>query len=128
MRHAYSGRHGWELIHLVTLLSILGSNGIAVPLSPGFPASELRYILDNSEALILLSSNKFKSKAEETLKEGLERSIKLEVVQKIVEGAETSQDVKLEDWKNEQGGMMLYTSGTTSRPVQNPPSSTIEGD
>ena len=35
-------------MRLVTLLSIIGSNGIAVPLSSGFPSSELRYILGNS--------------------------------------------------------------------------------
>ncbi|KAL8717018.1 MAG: hypothetical protein Q9225_005706 [Loekoesia sp. 1 TL-2023] len=46
-------------------------NSIAVPLSSSFPASELRYILDNSEPLMLLSSAKFQSKAEEVLKEGL---------------------------------------------------------
>ncbi|KAL8814338.1 MAG: hypothetical protein Q9191_008559, partial [Dirinaria sp. TL-2023a] len=65
---------------------------------------------------MLLSSNKFRSKAEETLKEGLEMAPKLELVEKKVEGAETSQDVILEDSTNEQGGIMLYTSGTTSRP------------
>ena len=70
---------------------------------------------------MLLSSNKFKSKAEETLKGGMQRSINLEIVQKIDERAQTSQDVTLDDSTNEQGGMMLYTSGTTSRPVRNPP-------
>lgn len=65
---------------------------------------------------MLLSSNKFKSKAEETLKEGLEKSLKLELVEKRTEGAETSPNVILEESTNEQGGIMLYTSGTTSRP------------
>ncbi len=101
----------------MTLLSILGSNGIAVPLSSGFPASELRYILDNSEALILLSSTKYKSRAEEVLKEGLERQLKLGTVEKKESGAISSQHVQLEELGDDLGGMMLYTSGTTSRPV-----------
>ena len=88
-----------------------------MPLSSGFPASELRYILDNSEALMLLSSTKFQSKAEEVLKEGLERHVKHERVEKRGRGAETSERVELESVEQNAGGLMLYTSGTTSRPV-----------
>lgn len=101
----------------MTLLAILGSNGIAVPLSSGFPASELRYVLDNSEALVLLSSAKFKPKAEEVLKEGLKRQVKHGEVEKRTAGAEFSELVQLENIQEEVGGIMLYTSGTTSRPV-----------
>ncbi|KAL8647684.1 MAG: hypothetical protein Q9226_006333 [Calogaya cf. arnoldii] len=64
----------------------VGSNGIAVPLSSSFPASELRYILDNSEALMLLSSDKFRSKADEVLKEGLEKKPISSTIDKKLEG------------------------------------------
>lgn len=101
----------------MTLLSILGSNGIAVPLSAGFPAGELRYILENSEPLLLLSSEKFKSKAEETLKDGLEKQPRLETVSKRTSGAAHGDPVQLESAGDAAGGLMLYTSGTTSRPV-----------
>lgn len=101
----------------MTLLSILGSNAIAVPLSSGFPASELRYILDNSESMMLLSSTKFKPKADEVLKEGLERTVELEVVEKRRSGAASSEGIEFEELEDGRGGMMLYTSGTTSRPV-----------
>ena len=104
-------------MHIVTLLSIIGSNSIAVPLSSGFPASELRYILDNSQALMLLSSAKFRQKAEEVLKEGLEKSPILSMVKKKLEGSTSKEEVKLEGDQVNKGGMMLYTSGTTSRPV-----------
>lgn len=102
----------------MTLLSILGSNSIAVPLSSGFPASELRYILDNSEALMLLSSAKFKDKAQEVVKGSLEKKPILDMVQKR-QGREggSSDHVRLEGFQENQAGMMLYTSGTTSRPV-----------
>ena len=106
----------------MTLLSILGSNCIAVPLSSGFPASELRYILDNSEALMLLSSEKFKEKAQEVLKEGLEKKPMLGMVEKRQGGEGGSSDhVQLEGTQENQAGMMLYTSGTTSRPVRTTP-------
>ena len=107
------------LISVVTLLSILGSNSIAVPLSSSFPASELRYILDNSESLLLLSSDKFKSKADELLKEGLEKKPILSAIEKKAEGNQYSERIQLEELSNDQSGLMLYTSGTTSRPVSN---------
>ncbi|KAL8859736.1 MAG: hypothetical protein Q9178_003851 [Gyalolechia marmorata] len=102
--------------YVVTLLSILGSNSIAVPLSSSFPASELRYILDNSEALMLLSSHKFQSKADEVLKEGLEKKPISSTIDKKLEGNQSGECVQLEDNPDDQSGMMLYTSGTTSRP------------
>ncbi|KAL8691100.1 MAG: hypothetical protein Q9218_003593, partial [Villophora microphyllina] len=102
--------------YVVTLLSVFGSNGIAVPLSSSFPASELRYILDNSEALMLLSSAKFQSKADEVLKEGLEKTPIASTMEKKHEGSQSSESVRLEPLQNDKSGMMLYTSGTTNRP------------
>jgi len=104
----------------VTLLSIFACDNIAVPLSSGFPASELRYILENSEAVTLVSSEKFQGKAEETLKEGLEhlgRKPALYLVEKRRQG-NGHDDVQLVPLPLNKGGMMLYTSGTTSRPVR----------
>ncbi|KAI4197772.1 MAG: hypothetical protein LQ346_002932 [Caloplaca aetnensis] len=102
--------------YVVTLLAILGTNSIAVPLSSSFPASELRYILENSEALMLLSSAKFQSKADEVLKEGLDQKPISSKVEKKLEGSQSRESVQLEAQRNTQSGMMLYTSGTTSRP------------
>ncbi|RAL62481.1 hypothetical protein DID88_005046 [Monilinia fructigena] len=67
--------------YVVTLLSILGTQSIAVPLSPAFPAHELQYILDQSGASMLLSSSKFESKAQEVMSTVLEakpKHVKLE--------------------------------------------------
>ena len=103
----------------MTLLSILACDSVAVPLSSGFPASELRYILENSEAVTLLSSRKFQGKAEEVLKEGIEhlpRKPVLNVIEKRLSG-DGEDKVQLVPLPMTKGGMMLYTSGTTSRPV-----------
>ncbi|KAL8742509.1 MAG: hypothetical protein Q9190_005015 [Brigantiaea leucoxantha] len=113
-RVAFLVENGYD--YVVTLLSILGSNGIAVPLSSSFPSSELRYILDNSEALMLLASKKFQSKAEEVLKEGLEKTPILGLVDKKIEGSKSGAKIPFEGSQKTQGGLMLYTSGTTSRP------------
>jgi len=103
----------------VTLLSIFACDNIAVPLSSGFPASELGYILENSEAVILISSTKFQEKAEEALNKGLEhlpRKPALNIVEKRRQG-NGRDEVQLVPLPMNKGGMMLYTSGTTSRPV-----------
>ncbi len=66
---------------------------------------------------MLLSSVKFQEKAEEVVKEGLEKSPILSIVEKKLEGSGSKEEVKLEGGQENRGGMMLYTSGTTSRPV-----------
>lgn len=107
----------------MTLLSIFACDNIAVPLSSGFPASELRYILENSQAVTLVSSQKFLEKAQETLGEGLEHLEKkptLNIVEKRRQG-NGHDGVQLVPLPMTKGGMMLYTSGTTSRPVMEAP-------
>jgi malonyl-CoA/methylmalonyl-CoA synthetase len=102
-------------VHPVTLLSILAAHAIAVPLSPTFPAHELRYIIDQSESLMLLSSEKFQSQADDVLKEGMETKPINYKQEKIMMG-KTDDYVTLEEPASDKGGMMLYTSGTTNRP------------
>lgn len=100
---------------IVTLLSCFATHSIALPLSPPFPANELQYILDQSQAAMLLSSKMCEGKAEEVLAEQLEKPpihVKLE---KIMNGGHAK--VTLEGPDAGEGGMMLYTSGTTARPV-----------
>lgn len=52
-------------------MAILASNAIAVPLAPSFALPELRYIIDESEAFVLISSKRFSAKANEVLSDGL---------------------------------------------------------
>ena len=101
----------------MTLLSILANKAIAVPLSPGFPDSELRYILENSEAMMLLSSSKYESKAKAVLDNQLTKKPIFETVAKKIGGDVSDRRVYFEESTTPSGGMMLYTSGTTSRPV-----------
>ncbi|KAL8866976.1 MAG: hypothetical protein Q9174_005959 [Haloplaca sp. 1 TL-2023] len=81
-----------------------------------YVASELRYILDNSEPLMLLSSARFQSKAEEVLKEGLEKKPIAGKIDKKLEGSQSRDRVQLGSVSDDRSGLMLYTSGTTSRP------------
>lgn len=103
---------------VVTLLSILACNAIAVPLSPAFPVGELKYIMDNSQASVLLSTEKFADKARELVQTGLAREPALDIMGKIRVGGTAPGRIEVEDVRQDSlGGMMLYTSGTTSRPV-----------
>jgi malonyl-CoA/methylmalonyl-CoA synthetase len=72
---------------------------------------------------MLLSSAKFASKAEELLKTELDvQPIHLQLDK--FQGGGTPEKVALDKTKPGSAGMMLYTSGTTNRPVrpsQNPP-------
>lgn len=102
---------------VVTLLSIFGAHSIALPLSPAFPAHELQYILDQSQASMLLSSKKFEGKANDVLGLELENKPKYVGLEKRMGGGESG-EVKLEGDSEKEGGMMLYTSGTTNRPVR----------
>ena len=102
----------------MTLLSILGAHSIAVPLSPAFPANELKYIIDHSQASLLIASSRFDIKAQEVQVTGLEAEPKLVRIEKMT-GESSFAGVTFEEPSNGRGGMMLYTSGTTSRPVSN---------
>lgn len=102
--------------YVVTLLAILAAKSIAVPLSPAFPAPELQYIMNHSEALMLLSSAKFAAKAQEVLRTELDVEPVYLQLAKFQGGGAACERVALEKSKPGSAGMMLYTSGTTNRP------------
>lgn len=78
---------------------------------------ELKYIIENSEALILVSSNKWAAKAKEVLEDGLATSPIFYQLDGEKGGLERDKAVEFCDLSDQAtGGMMLYTSGTTARP------------
>ena len=105
------------MTQLVTLLAILASRSIAVPLAPAFPPPELQYILDHSEASLLVSSAKFAAKAREVMETEL-ASKPTHVELAKFQGGGARDEVALDCADPGQAGMMLYTSGTTNRPVR----------
>ena len=101
----------------MTLLSILAAHSIALPLSPAFPSHELEYIVNHSQASMLLSSAKFEGLAQALLREKLEASPRHIKLAKRLGGDGSPGKVTVEGPADGEGGMMLYTSGTTDRPV-----------
>lgn len=90
-----------------------------MPLSPSFPTSELQYIVNHSEASLLVSSSKFVAKTGELLGTDLTRKPAWMPLEKHV-GGPASEHVTLSDDTDGENaaGLMLYTSGTTNRPVR----------
>jgi acyl-coenzyme A synthetase/AMP-(fatty) acid ligase len=99
------------------MLSILAIDAIALPLSPAFPVEELKYIVDNAEVKVLLASARNAARAQEILAAGLQGDPILDVREKITRGSGHLELPSLQDLNEPRGGMMLYTSGTTNRPV-----------
>lgn len=101
----------------VTLLSIFSTHSIALPLSPSFPAQEIKYVLDNSQAAMVLSTPKLEKKADEVMGLELDSNPQHIKLSKILGSEGDSEKVELQDHPKDTSGMMLYTSGTTARPV-----------
>ncbi|KAM0227704.1 hypothetical protein ACHAP5_012126 [Fusarium lateritium] len=114
-RIAFMVESGFE--YVVTLLAIFAANAIAVPLAPSFPAPELRYILENSEALVLISSEKNADKAEEVISKDLTSPPLFYQLDRSRSISPEEREVVLGDMSDvPMAGMMLFTSGTTARP------------
>ncbi|KPA37797.1 acyl- synthetase family member mitochondrial [Fusarium langsethiae] len=114
-RIAFMVESGYE--YVVTLLAILASNAIALPLAPSFPAPELGYILDNSVALVLISSAKHAAKAKDTLSHDLANPPLFYQLDGTGYVSSDEKEVELTELSDARlGGMMLFTSGTTARP------------
>lgn len=67
---------------------------------------------------MLLASSKFYKKSQDVSDQGLDANPCLIEVEKRI-GGEKPGNVSLHDSSDGKGGIMLYTSGTTSRPVSN---------
>ncbi|KAL2755757.1 hypothetical protein ACRALDRAFT_1057272 [Sodiomyces alcalophilus JCM 7366] len=101
--------------YVVTLLAAFAARSIAVPLSPAFPAAELQYIINQSQASLLVNSAKYADKARDVLATDLEHyPAQLEIRKHL--GGGPHEKIELEDADFGGAGMMLYTSGTTNRP------------
>jgi malonyl-CoA/methylmalonyl-CoA synthetase len=91
------------------LWGIWRAGGIAVPLPLGSPGPELEYLLDDTRSETIV----FDPAAEEILKP-LARSRKVRAMS--VTEALAAKEIPLPQIASERGAMILYTSGTTSRP------------
>jgi acyl-CoA synthetase (AMP-forming)/AMP-acid ligase II len=111
-------------VAVVIFLAILANEAVALPLPTSFPTVELQYLLENSDPKVVLGTPQFESKAQESLRTAREHKPKLCILDKLHHPSTSDESVEIVDAPTNQGGLMLYTSGTTSRPVRSlwPPS------
>ncbi len=85
------------------------AGGIAVPLCVTHPQPEMEYVLDDAEASILIAAPEFETLAQRL---ALSRVGRLLLTTQIFEAAPT----QLPEIHEQRRAMILYTSGTTSKP------------
>jgi malonyl-CoA/methylmalonyl-CoA synthetase len=85
------------------------AGGIHLPLSPAATAPEWEYALTDSGAAIILTTSTMASRIAPLCQ-------RLNCRQLIIEEIASTADRTLPDVRREWGAMMLYTSGTTSKP------------
>jgi malonyl-CoA/methylmalonyl-CoA synthetase len=106
-----------SLIFVIAHLALQKIGAIAVPLNPGFKASEMEYLLQDADAKLILS---------EPDKEGLIKEIDSNLTTLIVDTRKPYQDIDFfrsasQDYvrveiEPQDPGLIIYTSGTTGKP------------
>ena len=89
--------------------AIWQAGGIAVPLCLSHPLPSLQYVIDDTEAAVLVVSAQFKNLLEEL---AIGKNIRLLVVENQV----IAQPIQLPVIDSSRRAMILYTSGTTNKP------------
>ena len=95
--------------YVATQWAIWRAGGVAVPLCSLHPLPSLKYVIEDSEASILIISKSFKN-----LLKPLSKKLKIKLI--LIEEIIDSTFIELPEISIERRAMILYTSGTTSLP------------
>ena len=95
--------------YVATQWAIWRAGGVAVPLCSLHPLPSLKYVIEDSEASILIISKSFKN-----LLKPLSKKLKIKLI--LIEEIIGSTFIELPEISIERRAMILYTSGTTSLP------------
>lgn len=97
--------------YAVVQWGIWRAGGIAVPLATSHPAGELAYVLNDTQARTVVAAPELADRVKPLV---LERGLRLLLTTELMEGGDTA--VQLPAVEPQRRAMILYTSGTTSRP------------
>lgn len=106
-RVAFLATPGFD--YTVTLLGVWAAGGVAVPLCSQHPAAEIEYVLDDTKAEHLLASAEFEDRIRPL---AATRTCRYRSISEMLK----TQPKSLPNVTPERRAMILYTSGTTSRP------------
>ncbi|KAI9891742.1 MAG: hypothetical protein M1814_002492 [Vezdaea aestivalis] len=116
-REAILGKNNYDFV--VNLLSAFAKRSIAVPLSPSFPPTELGYVLSNSGADTCYVAEEFKDLAQQAIQtvstDCLIKDLALHLLDPRAPQDQRSRSPTPKQ-VGPEGGLIIYTSGTTSRP------------
>ena len=95
--------------YVATQWAVWRAGGIAVPLCTLHPIPSLRYVIENSEASIIIISQEYR-----VFLEPLAKELKIRLL--IIDDLLNSLSIKLPEVSIDRRAMILYTSGTTNLP------------
>ncbi|GIW46920.1 MAG: long-chain-fatty-acid--CoA ligase [Deltaproteobacteria bacterium] len=107
-RVAFLVPSGFE--YVATQWGIWRAGGIAVPISASYPLPEIEYVVDNSEAQIVVVHPDFKERIQPVIRS---RNIRLLLTTDAISYKKRSLLPQVEPSRR---AMIVYTSGTTSKP------------
>lgn len=102
-----------SMAYVAVQWGIWRAGGIAVPLCVQHPEPELAYVLDDAAADIVVAHPDFADRLR-SLASG--RGLRFEITSSLVNLSENSLAVELPKIDSARDAMLVYTSGTTSRP------------
>lgn len=101
---------------VATLLAIQSTGATYVPLDPGYPSGRIQYMLDDSQALLIISEDTLLHKLPKTTATRLS-------VQTLLKGTDNLDSTEISDKMSERVdakmqnlAYIIYTSGSTGRP------------
>jgi non-ribosomal peptide synthetase component F len=95
---------------IAAILGVLKAGKIYVPLDPAFPHARMEYMLENSEARLLLTNGKHLSQAHRVAVGG-QQILDCDDVDVNIDAGNLDRTISAE-----AGAVILYTSGSTGRP------------
>jgi amino acid adenylation domain-containing protein len=100
---------------IVGIMGTLKAGKIYVPLDPGYPVERLKYMLEDSDARLIVTNSENYEMAV-GLRDGVNRHIGVVNVSDIIKNGEKSEENPGIDISSDQLAYILYTSGSTGKP------------
>lgn len=95
---------------LISLLAIMKTGAAYVPVDPEYPLKRIEYMLEDSAARVLISSNKYKK---QFAREGTKKIVLEEIFPELINYPNTEPLVEI---KGTDLAYVIYTSGSTGKP------------
>lgn len=100
---------------VISYFAVIKAGGVVIPVNPVLRPYEMSYILDHSDAKIIIYHKLVENTVKESIK-AVDRELKLFSSDQILEWTEEQADSIFVDRDSEDVAVIMYTSGTTGKP------------